>query len=486
MVGDLGGSLDVGMASLVPEGHDHARLDMVKPRKLYAKQCQVEVRKLPLSHSQLASIDKLYATGAIHSAQYDPDHLTTQASILEFMQAHGLDGQSRQQLEGRWHAQWGVSWDVGKEGDRHWRTLLQCACGYHTDARQQHDMKKCDPSGELDHADPKPWERRNPYDYTGCLAHIEITDRVSDGAVLCIVGYFQHNTECEAATMKRLPAVPLHPHVYEVALQQLQTGGSKAQGVDTTEDAQNNLDDWLNEKSPNFRPEIRDAVFYYASHADQGERLKVCISTKEMDRAAWEIAHQSLIMLDGMFGLCTSRLLLFVAMGVDQAGKGVPLALFLFSAPTGNKATHAGYNREILTELLTQWKDHLSRSSPSTMAFMPLIAITDTDTKERSALLDVWPGLWPLLLKAQEGDTWKLHTRSRLQNLESRLMESTEHAAALQLIEDECLNFNALARVGGSSGAHAAKAGLTLSSYELSSSYCGWLLASIIMQQLPK
>jgi hypothetical protein len=33
---------------------------------------------------------------------------------------------------------------------------------------------------------------------------------------------------------------------------------------------------------------------------------------------------------------CTSELLLFIALAVDKEGKGVPLALFLFSAPMGN------------------------------------------------------------------------------------------------------------------------------------------------------
>ena len=67
-----------------------------------------------------------------------------------------------------------------------------------------------------------------------------------------------------------------------------------------------------------------------------------------MDAAAWEYGHHSQVMLDGTFGVCTTRLLLFIAMAVDEQGKGVPIAFFLFSAPTGNRATHAGYNTAIL------------------------------------------------------------------------------------------------------------------------------------------
>ena len=46
----------------------------------------------------------------------------------------------------------------------------------------------------------------------------------SDGAVSSVVGYLIHNDLCRHAVMKRLPAVPLHPHVYEVALAQLESG----------------------------------------------------------------------------------------------------------------------------------------------------------------------------------------------------------------------------------------------------------------------
>ena len=87
----------------------------------------------------------------------------------------------------------------------------------------------------------------------------------------------------------------------------------------------------------------------------QNEQLKVCISTLEMGEAAWKYAHRKQIIIDGTFGVCSSCMLLFIAMGVDEDWKGVPLALFLFSAPMGNRVTHAGYNQEILQELLEKW-----------------------------------------------------------------------------------------------------------------------------------
>ena len=164
----------------------------------------------------------------------------------------------------------------------------------------------------------------------------------------------------------------------------------RAQGVDVTNRPERNVHDWLDSMSPNYKAEIRRAVFYYQAHLQKDDHLKVCISTREMDDAAWRFAHQSQLILDGTFGVCSSRLLLFIAMGIDETGKGLPLALFLFSAPTGNQATHAGYNTAILRELLEQWRNHLSATRSLTI-FTPFVAITDTDTKERAALLSVWP-----------------------------------------------------------------------------------------------
>ena len=65
---------------------------------------------------------------------------------------------------------------------------------------------------------------QNPYDFTGCIAHAEITERDSDGQVVQIVGVLDHSEGCQSAQMACLPSIPLHPHVYEVALDQLHSG----------------------------------------------------------------------------------------------------------------------------------------------------------------------------------------------------------------------------------------------------------------------
>lgn len=109
--------------------------------------------------------------------------------------------------------------------------------------------------------------------------------------------------------------------------------------------------------------------------------------------------HYSQLMLDGTFGICTSCLLLFIALAHDDNGKGIPITFFLFSALTGNKATHAGYNTAILEELILHWRGYLGWHSTTGDPFMPYIAITDTNTKEWAALLKIWPLICLLLCK---------------------------------------------------------------------------------------
>lgn len=173
---------------------------------------------------------------------------------------------------------------------------------------------------------------------------------------------------------------------------------SRRLGIDIRKEPQYNIDDWLNPSSPDFNSHIHEAVFHYVARSSAEDRFQVCISTPDVDVAAWKYGHRLQLVLDGTFGVCSTQLLLFIAMVVDEHGKGVPIAFFLFSAPTGNSATHAGYNTAILRELLNHWKAHLGRNSQDE-EFLIHVAITDTDTKERGALLDVWPDIRLLICK---------------------------------------------------------------------------------------
>ncbi|KAJ3555948.1 hypothetical protein NM688_g2298 [Phlebia brevispora] len=128
-----------------------------------------------------------------------------------------------------------------------------------------------------------------------------------------------------------------------------------------------------------------------------------------MKEAAWKYAHHSQIILDGTFGICNKKMLLFIAMGVDEANRGVPLAFFLFSAPQDNQRTCAGYDMEILERMLRVWLQSLGTRDGE--AFEVWVAITDTDLME--------------------------HLKGRLKRLEDALVEMVEFSVAKTLLQQE-------------------------------------------------
>lgn len=220
----------------------------------------------------------------------------------------------------------------------------------------------------------------------------------------------------------------LLPHDFQTLYRKF----SRLRGIDITKKAQYNLHDWLDKQSPSYIPELKDAIFHYAPRCSTGERLEVSISTREMDDASWDYGHHKQIVMDGTFGVVSSRMLLFIVLGVDQDRKGIPLVFFLFSAPSGSKATHGGYDREVLTRSLRRWRTNLENQRRQ--EFIPLVAITDCDIKERSALLAVWPAMCLLLCKFHVRQCWtnkrksvikgqgfwRYHVLERLRMLEDR------------------------------------------------------------------
>ncbi|KIJ48273.1 hypothetical protein M422DRAFT_248076 [Sphaerobolus stellatus SS14] len=150
-----------------------------------------------------------------------------------------------------------------------------------------------------------------------------------------------------------------------------------------------------------------------------------------MKDAAWKYTHGGQLIMDGTFGICDRRLLLFIGMGIDEKGKGVPIVFFLFSAPSGSQATHARYDTDILTELLHEWVKALGKG-PNGAMFCPKFVITDTDTKERGALIVVWPLIFLLLCKFH-----KQQVVSCLQSLDRSLIITEDYNAAQDLVKQE-------------------------------------------------
>jgi hypothetical protein len=196
-----------------------------------------------LTPAQKASINTIYEHLQVTRLFFKPNNRVDQDRAIALLRANGLDRVARNRLESRWNIQWSNGWKIEKGKDERRRYLFQwyitqafliqlmhmstSSSGYDTMSRNATELKK--PSARVS---SKPtsrhdaWVRRNPYDFTGCLAHAELTEQASDGAVSTVVGYFIHNESCQQSVMKRLPPVPLHPHVYEIALAQLE-GGAK-------------------------------------------------------------------------------------------------------------------------------------------------------------------------------------------------------------------------------------------------------------------
>jgi hypothetical protein len=199
-------------------------------------------------------------------------------------------------------------------------------------------------------------------------------------------------------------------HRYDIQrsdLSRLYTRHNKSLGIDVKKRPENNVNNWMNEDSRDFHADIAASVFHYRPRAARTERFEFYISTPDMEKAAWTYVHNSQLILDGTFGVASSRLLLWIAMGIDSQGKGLPVAFFLFSAPAGSIATHAGYNTEIITHLLMTWKHWLSsRALAKNRIFEPTVVITDTDVKERGALTATWPSIHLLLCKFHLRQCW--------------------------------------------------------------------------------
>ncbi|CUA78041.1 hypothetical protein RSOLAG22IIIB_13012 [Rhizoctonia solani] len=460
-------------------------------KKTVVLSSKVPVLHLALSDEQHRKITTTYQTPndpSVTDIHFDSTH---QAEAHGLLLTHKLGAESLNHPANKWCMQWS---NGPKETYKH--VLLQCYCGYNHQSR-------------------KSSTRRAPYDFTGCLAHVEIITVRATGAIARVHGMLMHNSECLHAKLKRIPMLELHPSVLEVALQQLNNGAAlteikqknrvmvaacqyrdqteslgkyryllrhydtgslytqyyRAQGIDIKEKPHLNIHNWLDPASKTYNPALARAIFHYSARTEQSARLEICIATDEMKEAAWRYGHQRQILLDGTFGVCDRRLLLFIVMGIDKQNHGVPLAFLLFSAPGGNKATQSGYNTLILVKVLGRWKDSLTLYRQQ--AFAPAVAITDTDFKERGALVDVFPGIKLLICRFHLRQRWTNNrakclrgnvpghkaVRDRLVALECRLVESIDFGTAKSLVSQEIGALNQIAM--NSLYASAAGKGIT-------------------------
>ena len=61
-------------------------------------------------------------------------------------------------------------------------------------------------------------------EFTGCLAHVEVTYLTQTHCVVMIRGHLNHNQACQYATFTEKIKMLLHPDVFQHTLQQMKAG----------------------------------------------------------------------------------------------------------------------------------------------------------------------------------------------------------------------------------------------------------------------
>ncbi|KAI0090066.1 hypothetical protein BDY19DRAFT_1035947 [Irpex rosettiformis] len=408
------------------------------PYKFPRELLKVYVEQLSLDSRQKEAIDAIYREEKAVVYKFNVDNEEDQLTASSILAANLLDVDALEALQNKWCCRWSKADGEGHKETQ--RVLYQC----------------------YDHIERGSNKRKNPFDSTGCLAHCEILYQTRTNRIMLIRGHLTHNEECLTSPISRSPVWPVHPSVYKDALHRLKSGiplqdvkdanrelfasfGYKdmpqdlsksryrwllnkhdhrslyrqfyqLQGIKVAQKDHINLHEWLDPDSPQFNKTLFDAIFHYSPRTEEAGRLEVCIATPEMKEAAWKYAHQSQIIVDGTFGISSKKVLLFIVMGVDETNRGVPLAFLLFSVPSTNWKTAAGYDTAVLLRLLDAWKNAMGMRNGE--SFDVWVVITDTDLTERAALLGSW---------SRAG---RLQAASRLKRAVNEILPTTNHLEA--------------------------------------------------------
>ncbi|KAF9020376.1 hypothetical protein BDZ89DRAFT_1072299 [Hymenopellis radicata] len=152
---------------------------------------QVLVANLVLNDDQRAAWGSVEYTERVFDA-YGADADYNQREARMMLAAYGLDKVG----EPRAGTKWGVRWAALSSSNTAVhdpgltrRVLYQCHCGY-------------------DHVVAGSKTRSNPFPFTGCLAHAEVTYLVSTQQILRIRGHLKHNDACQAACLTHNPHQP--------------------------------------------------------------------------------------------------------------------------------------------------------------------------------------------------------------------------------------------------------------------------------------
>ncbi|KAF8868349.1 hypothetical protein BD779DRAFT_1808345 [Infundibulicybe gibba] len=324
----------------------------------------------------------------------------------------------------------------GKKYTR-WTRLYQCLCGTNNSEGRRVSKK-----------------RRIPWEDVKCSMYAQVVMTQDDGDLLVfneISGILDHNAACiEQIQMSRDPIIPLHPELRAHALSLLRTHTPISRvrslcrdwaterwgitpgdtthryilreyestslyrslrqeaGIPTQSKAVENLDQWFRKENPQPPQELltESLMYYQPIGPGLSDRLALILSTPRQQELAWQYGHKKQLLMDGTFGVCSTAILVFFLMVIDDRNIGIPVATIIFTPKKDAKAAHASYDNKILEQLLGAWKQSMGVNSNGE-TFQVAIANTDNDTRERAALEKIWPGLHLILCMFHTWQAWR-------------------------------------------------------------------------------
>jgi len=152
------------------------------------------MNKLYLDSGQKEAIHKLYEEKEGFFREYNATP-ESQASAEQILLQNWISPQGAPLQENIWTTAWSNGWRPQKWAKK--RILLQCSSGYNTGARQARHREGSQ--------NPVEWSRQAHHEFTGCLAHVDITTRTNFDTfqIERIIGYFKHSENCGPAGIMR-------------------------------------------------------------------------------------------------------------------------------------------------------------------------------------------------------------------------------------------------------------------------------------------
>jgi hypothetical protein len=201
-----------------------------------------------------------------------------------------------------------------------------------------------------------------------------------------------------------------------------------------------------------------------------------------MQDAAWRYGHKQHVLINLTFGFCSARANLLIVMALNDDKKGIPISLIIFTARPSAKAVHADYDTRLICFLLEKWRLGLGTRAGSDFHLEISVATTDNDTRERTALQEIWPSVLLLLCMFHVWQCWRnglnkhlaiipkgddqLHMRRRLAKFLMRLLkEIIDYPNAISAYNSEVEYFKALGKKQDSISRKQSKGGLAFLAY---------------------